>query len=60
MPEGQHPTFYSVLSHAPVRAASNGVDLSIYHQASEEIFSPAGESETGRGIGRASRISTNS
>ena len=34
MPEGQHPTFYSVLSHAPVRAAGNGVDLSIYHQAS--------------------------
>ncbi len=34
MPEGQHPPFYSVLSHAPVRAAGNGVDLSIYHQAS--------------------------
>ncbi len=37
MPETQRPTFYSALSHAPVRAAGNGVDLSIYRQGGNTL-----------------------
>ncbi len=38
MGETNNPTFYSALSHAPVRSAGNQVDLSIYRDAGETRY----------------------
>jgi pimeloyl-ACP methyl ester carboxylesterase len=38
MGEANNPTFYSALSHAPVRSAGNQVDLSIYRDAGETRY----------------------
>jgi hypothetical protein len=38
MGDGSTPTFYSALSHTPVRAAGNRIDLSVYRAAGETHY----------------------
>lgn len=38
MGEAKNPTFYSALSHAPIRSAGNQVDLSIYRDAGKTSY----------------------
>ena len=34
----ESPSFYSALSHAPIRSAGNQVDLTIYHDAGDRTY----------------------